>query len=304
MKKMLIAAAASLVLLVGCNKPEVASKTALQTEAEKFSYLMGMTLGKQLKDAGKQQGDSIQLDQVMSGIQHMLNIKDTSKSFLIGLDIGAKLKQMAAESDSVYSIDAPLMMQALQDAFKGDSTKKLLLNDSAAGVVAQAYQMHMMAKQQAKQQAEMSKLKGEGDAFLAANKSKPNVVTTASGLQYEILTKGTGAVPTDKDQVKVHYKGTLLDGTVFDETYTRGEPATMSMNGIIKGWVEALKLMPVGSKFKLWVPYTLAYGEQGVPFMKIPPFATLTFEVELLEATPDTSKPVAPEMPAGMIPAQ
>lgn len=120
-----------------------------------------------------------------------------------------------------------------------------------------------------------------GRAFLEENKKKENVVTLDSGLQYEILTKGTGAIPKATDSVKCHYHGTLLDGTVFDSSVQRGQPAVFGVNQVIKGWVEALQLMPVGSKWKLYIPSELAYGEQGAGG-SIEPNTALIFEVELL----------------------
>jgi FKBP-type peptidyl-prolyl cis-trans isomerase FklB len=122
----------------------------------------------------------------------------------------------------------------------------------------------------------------EGQAFLAANGTRAEVTTLNSGLQYEIMTKGSGAKPKATDTVLCHYHGTLLDGTVFDSSVRRGEPASFPVNGVIAGWVEALQLMPVGSKWKLYIPYNLAYGSRGAG-SSIPPYATLIFEVELLE---------------------
>ena len=120
----------------------------------------------------------------------------------------------------------------------------------------------------------------EGQAFLAANARRPEVVTLPSGLQYEVVHEGTGAKPKASDTVEVHYHGTLIDGTVFDSSVERGEPATFRVNGVIKGWTEALQLMPVGSKWTLYIPYDLAYGTQDMGDIK--PYSTLIFEVELL----------------------
>lgn len=132
-------------------------------------------------------------------------------------------------------------------------------------------------------QAEAFKaLEEEGKAFLAENKKHPNVKETESGLQYEILTEGTGKTPTKTDKVRVHYTGSLIDGTVFDSSVKRGTPAEFPVTGVIAGWVEALQMMPVGSKWRLTIPHNLAYGERGSNGA-IPPFSTLIFEVELLD---------------------
>ena len=123
--------------------------------------------------------------------------------------------------------------------------------------------------------------KAAGEKFLAENKTKEGVVTTPSGLQYKVITKGTGAIPADTSKVKVNYKGTLIDGTEFDSSYKRNEPATFRANQVIKGWTEALTMMPVGSKWELYIPYDLAYGSRETG-SQIKPFSTLIFEVELL----------------------
>ena len=132
------------------------------------------------------------------------------------------------------------------------------------------------------QSSTSEKAQSEGKAFLEANGKRNEVITLASGLQYEVMTKGTGAIPKASDSVKVHYHGTLIDGNVFDSSVRRGEPATFGVTQVISGWVEALQLMPVGSKWKLFIPSNLAYGEQGAG-QSIPPNSTLIFEVELLE---------------------
>ena len=135
----------------------------------------------------------------------------------------------------------------------------------------------------ARQEAIAKEKSAEGELFLAENAKKPNIVSTETGLQYEIITKGEGPIPTSADKVKVHYSGMLLDGKVFDSSVERGEPITFGVTGVIAGWTEALQLMPVGSKWKLFIPQDLAYGPRGAGGGEIPPYATLIFEVELLD---------------------
>ena len=138
----------------------------------------------------------------------------------------------------------------------------------------------LIGNEKNKETAEKNKI--EGDAFLAENKNKEGVKTTESGLQYEVITAGEGSKPKATDQVSVHYVGTLIDGTEFDSSHKRGQPATFFLNRVVKGWTEGLQLMPVGSKYRFYIPSELGYGERGAG-PKIGPNATLTFEVELLE---------------------
>lgn len=194
-------------------------------------------------------------------------------SYLVGMQIGGSLQQIKDE------IDLSTVFQAIETSLKGDEP---LLSQEEAGAVQQAFAERLQAKHAAEQQAAATKNKQEGEAFLAANKSKPGVKTTASGLQYQVITEGKGDKPAATDTVSVHYTGTLLDGTKFDSSVDRGQPATFALNAVIPGWTEALQLMPVGSKYTLWIPSELAYGDRGTPG-PIGPNATLKFEVELLE---------------------
>ncbi|WP_339711107.1 FKBP-type peptidyl-prolyl cis-trans isomerase [uncultured Kriegella sp.] len=160
---------------------------------------------------------------------------------------------------------------AIEDVMKGD--EKITVEE-AMGIVQNKFQEM--------QEAEAKEKSAEGELFLAENAKKPAVVTTESGLQYEILKEGKGAIPQSTDQVSVHYTGMLIDGKIFDSSVERGEPANFSVTGVIQGWQEALQLMPVGSKWKVYVPQDLGYGPRGAGNGMIPPYATLIFEMELL----------------------
>jgi FKBP-type peptidyl-prolyl cis-trans isomerase FkpA len=192
-------------------------------------------------------------------------------SYMVGMDIGRGLTQIKDD------IDIKVVEQALEATLKGEKTT---MTQEEALQVRQAYMQQMQAKRVTEQKAAAEKNKTEGTAFLAKNKSKSGVKTTASGLQYEVEKEGTGPKPKATDTVKVNYLGTKIDGTKFDSSYDRGQPATFPLNGVIKGWSEGLQLMPVGSKYKLYVPADLAYGENAPG--PIGPNATLIFEVELV----------------------
>ncbi|MET0892951.1 MAG: FKBP-type peptidyl-prolyl cis-trans isomerase [Pseudoxanthomonas sp.] len=202
-------------------------------------------------------------------------------SYVIGMDMGKSLKPIKDE------VDLATLKRALDDVL---NDKKVLMTDEQVATVMQTFSAKMQAKQQqemAKKQAEMA-VQGQKNvelekAFLAANGKKPGVVTTASGLQYQVITAGTGPKPKADDRVSVHYAGTLLDGTEFDSSYKRNEPAQFVLGSVVPGWKEALQLMPVGSKYKLWIPGKLGYGETGTPGGPIPPNSTLVFDVELLQ---------------------
>ena len=204
-------------------------------------------------------------------------------SYAIGMNWGTGLHRQNID------VDTAALLQGMKDALAGGKT--LLTEDEARSAFMQL-QSEMQAKLQAKQAAEGEANKKEGDAFLAANKTKEGVVTLPSGLQYKILTPGTGPKPTATDSVVCNYKGTLINGTEFDSSYKRGEPATFPVTGVIKGWTEALQLMPVGSKWQLFIPPDLAYGPRGTPGGPIGPNSTLIFEVELMSIK---EKPPAPD---------
>lgn len=206
-------------------------------------------------------------------------------SYMVGMDVGKGLASIKDE------IDMAVVIQALQASVKGDKTA---LTQEEALKVRQDFMTKLQAKRAAEEKAKAETNKKAGDEFLAKNKAKKGVTTTASGLQYEVLKAGTGPKPKDTDTVQVHYTGTLLDGTKFDSSVDRGEPATFPLKGVIPGWTEGLQLMPVGSKYKFYIPAALAYGENGPG--PIGPNATLTFEVELIKIVPpaETAKPAEP----------
>ena len=193
--------------------------------------------------------------------------KMDSLSYAIGVLIGQNIKSQGV--DKIVSAD---LAKALDDVFSGG---KLAMDQGQAN---QVFSEYMTAKNK---KAGASHLE-EGQKFLEENKKRPEVKTTASGLQYEVLTATDGPKPKATDKVTVHYKGTLLNGQTFDSSYDRGETIEFPLNGVIKGWTEGLQLMSVGSKYKFFIPYNLAYGEQGAGG-SIKPFSTLVFEVELFK---------------------
>jgi FKBP-type peptidyl-prolyl cis-trans isomerase FklB len=190
-------------------------------------------------------------------------------SYGIGLQMGQQL------ADNPFDgLDIAAVAAGLAAAFYGDEPE---VSEDQIRVAFEVIGARMQ-----EQQASQAKLAaGEGEAFLAENANKAGVVVTASGLQYEVLVQGDGEKPTRASTVRTHYHGTLIDGTVFDSSYNRGQPAEFPVGGVIAGWTEALQLMPVGSKYRLYIPHQLAYGERGAG-ASIAPFSALVFDVELL----------------------
>jgi FKBP-type peptidyl-prolyl cis-trans isomerase len=204
--------------------------------------------------------------------------------YAIGVDIGKSLKPVKDE------VDTAALVKGLEETLAG---KEPRLNDEMREKVKADITKKLQQKQMEERLAKAKTAKDAGDKFLAENAKRDGVKTTASGLQYEILTPGTGASPKATDRVTVHYKGTLLDGTEFDSSYARGQPVTFPLGNVIPGWTEGLQLIKTGGKAKLYIPANLAYGERGAG-AKIGPNETLIFEVELISI----EKPEAPAKPA------
>ena len=277
---MAIAAAAS---LASCTAQ--APKANLKTDIDSLSYSIGMAQTQGLKGylTGRLDVDTAYMAEFIKGLNEGAN--KTSKkdiAYMAGLQIGQQISNQ--------------MMKGInQELFAGDSTKTISKDNFLAGFIAgtlekggvmtmeaaQEYTRTAMETIKAKAMEEKyADNKAAGEKFLAENKAKDGVKTTESGLQYKVITEGKGEIPADTCKVKVNYKGTLIDGTEFDSSYKRNEPATFRANQVIKGWTEALTMMPVGSKWELYIPQELAYGsrESG----QIKPFSTLILEVELV----------------------
>ncbi len=195
-----------------------------------------------------------------------------SISYTLGVNIGKSIQKDKLE------LDLNLFFKGTNDLVSG---APVLLTDEQMKSLMDRFGQLMMEKQQQLAKEVAAKNKAAGVAFLAENKKKEGVTTTASGLQYKVITKGTGKIPTAQDTVVAHYKGSLITGTEFDNSFKRNEPATFAVTGIIKGWQEALQIMPVGSKWEIYVPSELGYGDQGYGQV-IPPGAALIFEIELI----------------------
>lgn len=195
-----------------------------------------------------------------------LNNSTDSMSYAIGISIAENLK-----SQGVEEFNTDILAGALKQQLAGEATMELAAADQ-----------YVRGQFQKIQDAKSAAAKQEGIDFLEANKSKDGVMTTASGLQYKVIKEGTGAQPVASDKVTVHYRGTLIDGTQFDSSYDRGQPASFGLNQVIKGWTEGLQLMKEGATYQFYIPQELGYGGQAAPGGAIPAFSTLIFDVELI----------------------
>lgn len=275
------------LMMVATETPKtfVAKDPVLSNPGDSLAYIFGIAQSGGLKNYMTQQlgVDSAYVDDFFAGMMDRTSLDPSDKkkhAYFQGLSIGGQVGQLSENMSKDY--------------YAAEPDKKINPAIVAAGIIAgiqgkgnmtaDEAMKHFQTKMQARQKENSDRLYGknkeEGARFLAENKGKDGVVSLPSGLQYKVLTQGTGAIPKATNRVKVHYEGHLIDGTEFDSSYKRGEPTSFGVNQVIKGWTEALCLMPVGSKWELYIPYNLAYGERAAG--KIPPFSTLIFTVELL----------------------
>jgi FKBP-type peptidyl-prolyl cis-trans isomerase FklB len=277
MRKLPIATANFLVagmMLLGTARAQQTPAATPQTPAAK-PQTAPAAKSSQLPAAGAQKAPAAKTGQPPKPRTQTPLVLKTDKdkvSYALGMNLGNNLHR-----DSI-DIDTAILLRALKDALAGGKT---LLTDTEARAALMQLQTQVRNMQMEKMKVLGEANKKEGGAFLAANKAKEGVVTLPSGLEYKVLTAGTGPKPTATDSVVCNYRGTLINGTEFDSSYKRGQPATFPVTGVIKGWTEALQLMPVGSKWKLFLPAELAYGVQNKS-AEIGPNSTLVFEVELL----------------------
>lgn len=285
MKKIvLFAAVAAAMGLASCTSQ--APKASFKGETDSLSYMLGIANTEGLVFGMERQFgiDSLLIDDFLKGFLEGVNkSKSNNKSYNAGYQIGQQVGSQGFENmdrgifgnDSTKSVNKNNFLAGFADALQ----KKAQTSTQAANDYVSTYVKELRAKQLEEQFGEN---KAAGEKFLAENAKKEGVVTTESGLQYKIIKAGKGEIPTKESTVKVHYKGTLIDGTEFDSSYSRKEPAKFGVTNVIKGWTEALQLMPVGSKWELYIPQELAYGERQSG-SHIKPFSALVFEVELLE---------------------
>jgi FKBP-type peptidyl-prolyl cis-trans isomerase len=240
------------------------------------SILLGQTLAQQTPATPAPQSGSPAASQPAPTLKTRdvpeLPTEKDKFSYALGMNLGNSLHRQSVP------VDPDVLLRGMKDALAGGKTL-LTEEETRAAITDMQNKLRKEAQEKAAVAGEANKK--EGAAFLAANKAKEGVVTLPDGLQYKIVTAGTGAKPSSTDTVKVNYEGTLINGTVFDSSYKRGEPVEFPVNGVIKGWTEALQLMPVGSKWQLFIPSDLAYGEHA-PGGEIGPNDTLIFQVELL----------------------
>ena len=277
---MVLAAAAGLASCGQSGTP----KANMKSDVDTLSYMVGVSNSQGLKDyvVGRLGVDTTYMADFVRGIKEgMKNTSAKEKAYMAGMQIGQQVS-----GDMYEAINNQL--------FAGDSTTTMSKENFLAGFIAAVEENSLVTADSASVyvrtkseeiktkalEAKYGEYKKENEEFLANNKSKDGIKVTESGLQYRIIKEGKGAIPTKDSRVKVHYKGTMIDGTEFDSSYERKEPTTFRADQVIKGWTEALTMMPVGSKWELYIPQELGYGSREAG--KIKPFSTLIFEVELI----------------------
>ena len=260
-------------------------KANMKSEVDTLPYMMGVSNTQGLKDyvIGRLGVDSAHMADFVRGIEQGMKETDAKqKAYMAGVQIGQQVSgdMFEAINNQIFSGDSTqsLSKENFLAGFMAAVQEKGLVSADSAGVYVRTKAEAIKEKAL---EAKYADYKKENEEFLANNKGKEGIQVTASGLQYKVITEGKGEVPTKESRVKVHYKGTLIDGTQFDSSYDRKEPTTFRADQVIKGWTEALTMMPVGSKWELYIPQELAYGSREAG--KIKPFSTLIFEVELLE---------------------
>jgi FKBP-type peptidyl-prolyl cis-trans isomerase FkpA len=279
-KQNIILAVAAIFVLSSCNSNKT-QMPELKTQLDSLNYAFGLANGNGIKQY-YMQGDTTEtaVESLLKGFDEGMKgsaKEDNAEMRDLGTRIGTALKEQSETGllgDSTLKVNIALIKQGL---INGMLKSDVQMTPEEAQMFLNTTMQKMQEKAAEKQ---FGGNKAAGELFLAENAKKAGVVVTESGLQYEVITKGTGATPADGQNVKVHYHGTLIDGTVFDSSVDRKEPIVLNVNGVIPGWTEALKLMQVGAKYKLYIPYQLAYGQadQG----PIKPYSALVFEVELL----------------------
>jgi FKBP-type peptidyl-prolyl cis-trans isomerase FkpA len=310
MKAFLRGVAALAIGIAATSVVVAQDKTVLASERDKVSYMVGMDVARSLEPVkgdidlaaferavrnafagGKPLLDEAQTQAVGQALVQALAVRrgqtppgqapgtpaavpaKDKVGLLVGADVGRSLEPVKAE------LDLPVFMQALRTTLTGG---KALMDEAQATAVREAFSQKVQSRLQADAAALGERNKADGAKFLAANRTQKGVFSTPSGLQYMVLRQGAGKRPVRSDKVRVNYRGTLLDGTAFDDSYERGQPAEFPLGGVIAGWQEGLALMPVGAKYRFWIPGELGYGTNGTPGGPIGPNAVLVFDVELL----------------------
>ena len=303
-----LAAALSIAALAG--SAEARDKPVPTTDRDKTSYMVGLDVGRSIEAAGPDVelkafehalsnaldgGKPLVPEDKAQSLAQTLMARIASRAgklpagtpvptvdrqqvgYLIGADVGRQLASIAEE------IELPMLIEGVRTVLANTTPA---ISEAEANTLRAAFAERMQARAEAEATAKGAKNKAEGDAFLARHRLEKGVYTTGSGLQYMVLRQGNGNRPVATDRVEVNYRGTLLDGTEFDSSYARGRPAVFSLTQVVAGWTEGLALMPVGSKYRFWIPSELGYGAKGTPGGPIGPNATLVFDVELLSIQP------------------